>query len=98
MPKTPKTEPEKGSGDVPPAPIELVEIPFRGATFTIPKDRDDWDAEAFLAIAHGQHIASLQMILGPDQWLKLRQIGTSRRITKEFSAIFGEVAERECIN
>lgn len=82
----------------PESPMEMVEFDFRGESFVIPKDRDDWDTEAFLAIARGDIYVALQLILGPDQWLKLRRIGTSRRVAKEFSSTFSDVAARECVN
>lgn len=94
----PKTKTQTEPDEAPPAPMQMVEIEYSGQTFVIPKDRDDWDAEAFLAMGNGDHIAALQMILGRDQWVKLRQIGTSRRVVKEFSAVFGEVADKECVN
>lgn len=78
--------------------VEMVEFDFRGTTFSIPKDRDEWDTEAFIAISRGEPYISLQLILGAEQWAKLRRIGSSRKVTKEFSELFGEVAARECIN
>lgn len=96
MPKAPNDNDKPAP---PPAPdTEMVEFEFHGVKFHIPKDRDDWDTEAFIAISHGDPYASLQIMLGPEQWLKLRRIGTSRRIAKEFSKLFGEVAAAECIN
>lgn len=98
MPK-PKTDTvEDVDAEVQDDAVEMVEFDFRGVTFRIPRDRDEWDTEAFIAISHGDPYVSLQLIIGPEQWTKLRRIGTSRRITKEFSELFGEVAARECIN
>lgn len=100
MPK-PKTDQDDTTEAVkPPAPAktEMVEIEFRGEKFYVPKDRDDWDTEAFIAIANGDPYVSLQIVLGPEQWLKLRRIGTERRVAKEFSKLFGEIAAKECIN
>lgn len=83
-----------------PAPaVEMVTIEFRGEKFEIPKDRDDWDTEAFIAIARGDQYVALQIVLGQQQWVKLRtKFGTARRVAADFSKVFSEVAAAECIN
>lgn len=101
MPKAPQPSPDSAAKDLPkpPPPIEMVKFDFRGETFEIPKDRDDWDTEAFIAIARGDRFVALQIVLGTDQWIKLRaKFGPSRRVAAAFSEAFSKAAAAECIN
>jgi hypothetical protein len=109
MPKTkPDSKPvddDSDDDDAPPPPpesIEMVEFDFYGETFVVPKDRDEWDTEAFIAISEVRvpldNLKVMRLIIGDAQYAKLRQIGKSRRVSREFSELLGEVTSEQCIN
>lgn len=106
-PKVPKTAPKTApvedvpeeEVDEPPevdAPIELVDIPFRGQTFQIPRDMDEWDIEACLALSQHNYAQSAKLLLGTGQWALLQSLGSKRKDINDFLVVFGRVIDREC--
>lgn len=100
-PKVPKTPPPEDAAaavdtDVDEAPIEVVNIEFRGQTFTIPRDMDEWDIEACLAMGRHNYAEAAKLLLGTGQWTLLKALGSSRKNINEFLVVFGGVVKREC--
>ena len=48
--------------------IEMVDVEWRGHTFTIVADADDYPLEAVMAFERGENFAALEMVLGTKQW------------------------------
>jgi hypothetical protein len=93
MPKTKTSPPETDDDDS----VDTVEIPFRGANFVIPKNLDDWEIEACLAIGSKQYASAAKIILGAGQWAMLQALGSKRRDINEFLLVFGRVVQEECV-
>jgi hypothetical protein len=102
MPRPPaKTQPAK-----PPAEpvevaqtnghIEMAEIPFRGRTFTIPVDMDEWETEACLAMGQSDYVLAAKILLGTGQWALLQSLGSKRKDIREFLLSFATVVEKDC--
>lgn len=76
---------------------ELVEFEFRGVTFRIPKDRDEWPTTSIIALSKGQFAEGVQEALGPAQWKALSAIlpkyGDFMRL---FIPVFAE-AQKDCV-
>ena len=77
--------------------IELVKVPYHGVEFTIPKEMDEWEVEACLAMNQGNYILSAKLLLGPAQWAGLQAMGSRRKDMREFLAVFADVIDKECI-
>lgn len=97
MPKT-KTPPE--TDDTTDDAVEMVEIPFRGATFVIPKDRGEWSTEGLAHLAEERYNLFVKYTLElalPGQWDVLVRVCPRRRDYQEFFVVFGQ-ATQNCIN
>ena len=77
--------------------VEMVQVPFRGHDFAIPKDMDEWDTEACLAIGEKKYLFAAKTVLGPGQWALLRSLGSKRKDGNEFLTVFAAVVQSECI-
>jgi hypothetical protein len=81
-----------------PEPPELVEIPFRGEVFTVPKHRRKWSTKGTVAIAEKQFNVAVKYLLGPAQWEKLSLVtGDVNETFDEFFILFGQTIKRECV-
>lgn len=97
MPKT-KTAP-----DVEDATDEVVEISYNGATFVVPKQRDDWATPVELALYQAQvtdmslhWVRWIELALGDEQWTRLLAILPKRRDLLEFVKLFTQTVFTEC--
>lgn len=88
-----------------PAELELVEVEFRGQTFTLPKDMDDWETEACLAwsrsVASSQltdWVDTVKALLGAEQWDRLQALGTKRRDMTGFLTVMIDTVNRDCVS
>lgn len=97
MPTPKKTSTTAEATDTEAPAIELVTIPFRGKTFTIPKDMDEWDTEACLAFSRQELLLAAKMLLGPAQWALLQSVGSKRKDTLAFLAVLGPAINKHCI-
>jgi hypothetical protein len=80
--------------------VEFVEIPFKGAVFVIPRDRDDWSTEGLAYLAEERYNLFVKYTLEiarPGQWDVLCRICPRKRDYQEFFTVFG-AATGECIN
>lgn len=59
--------------------IETTSVSWRGHTFTIPTDPDDFSVEAIEAAEKGQNFTSLRLILGEKQWAEFKKTKPVRR-------------------
>jgi hypothetical protein len=99
-----KPDPDPAAADpTPPAIPELVEIGFRGETFTIPKDRDEWDTEGYLQFLQAWEtnkyqpwLLAAKLLLGPGQWAKLLTLGAKRKDFDDFLTEFIPASTEKC--
>lgn len=81
-----------------PAP-EMLEIPYNGFTFVIPKHRDDWPTSGMAALAEEKYnlfVRDTLEIAKPGQWEVLCKMCPRKRDFAQFFAVFGP-ATQECI-
>lgn len=98
MPK--KTDPvEQDSDD------DVVEILFKGVTFTVERDRGGWSTECTLAvyeaIATGLNhhwVRYVRLALGEEQWARLLDVATERRDLLAFINEFTTTTNNECVD
>lgn len=97
------TAADSAPDDLPPPP-ELVEIPFKGHVFTVPKDRDIWSLDSELALyeARATNLSKywvqwVELGLGPSQWLKLLDVMDNRGDLVAFTKVFMETVFSECV-
>lgn len=86
------------------APVTDVVIEFNGATFTIPKDTDEWPTTAWLArieaTTTGRTLDWMQfveLLLGPAQWQQLTTLTASKKGDfVKFLDVFTPTVVKEC--
>ena len=103
MPKTKEPTPEVE--DIPTElvgddGVELVEIPYNGVVFVVPKQRDDWSTEALAYVSEGRYNLFVKYMLEfakSGQWDMLCALCPRRRDFAGFFAVFGKALEQECV-
>ena len=81
--------------------IGLVDIPFRGHTFVVPKSRDDWPTAGLAFMSEGKYnlfVKSMLDIAAPRQWTQLCEICPRRRDFTEFWVTFAKVTREDCVD
>lgn len=63
---------------------DTIDIEFRGATYTVAADQDDWTLEAMEAFEQNQMFAGVRALLGPRQWERFKARHNNRRAFREF--------------
>jgi len=80
--------------------VELVEIPFGGQTFTIPKYRDDWETRAIIAFnrarSKDEQVAAIEIQFGEEQWELLLETAPKAGQFREFIDLFFKTVQAEC--
>lgn len=72
--------------------LEVHQIEWRGHTYTIPRDVDDWPIEALEAFEYGRATAATRALLGPQQWHRFKLQGGRVRDLNDFAAKVAELA------
>lgn len=78
---------------------DFVTIPFRGMTFVIPRNRDDWSTEGLAYLSEGKFNLFAKYILEvaqPGQWKLVTKLCPRRKDFREFFAAFSKATE-DCI-
>jgi len=104
MPVKPKVPKQTDPGDLPnPKKVVdqgLVEIDFQGATFVIPRDRDDWSTEGNAWLGEGKFnlfVKYLLEIARPGQWKTLTRLCPTPKQFNQFFVVLGKAIQEECI-
>lgn len=76
MTTIPKTAKQPADHTKPAVQIEAerdqtADVQWRGLTFTVPADPDDWTVETTLAFEDGHAANGVRLMIGPDQWKEL---------------------------
>lgn len=82
----------KKTNPTPPAADEQVVVKFRGQTFTCPKSRSQWPTRAHQAFQRRNNADGIELLLGPQQWERLNEVGPTMADFWEFFAEFTAVA------
>jgi hypothetical protein len=99
MPKTkPAVEVPDDTAEPPSEAVELVEIDYKGAVFTVPKYADDWNTEDLETMYRKDNAFDLiRACIGPDQYAKFQAKFPKFRDFKEFRDLLGTTINRECV-
>ena len=72
---------------------------FRGQTFTVPRELDDWETDACIALAEKNFMVAVKVQLSAgNQWTRFNALGSKRRDLMEFLTVFGDAVMRECVS
>jgi hypothetical protein len=100
----PKTKPEPTADPAEDeAPDADVKIEFRGQTFTVPRDVDDWPTTAWIARLEASTtnrtldwLRFVELLLGPVQWQTLSLAAPTRGDFVAFLDEFTPTVTKEC--
>lgn len=71
------------------AKADTAEVKWRGHTFTVPLNQDDWTVDLLESIEEGKSVGIVRGALGPKQW----QIsGLSRMKVRDLGELAAEIA------
>jgi len=59
--------------------IAMTAIEWRGHTFTVPTDPDDWTIAAISAAEKGLNFTALELMLGREQWAEFSKTKPLKR-------------------
>jgi len=70
--------------------IETTDVEWRGHTFTVSTDPDNWSVETTLAFEEGKAASGVRSILGPKQWAEFMK---SKPVNRDMADLFNEIAK-----
>ena len=70
--------------------LAMTDIEWRGHTFTVLTDPDDWSVDATLAFEEGKPASGVRTVLGKEQWAELMK---SKPINRDLGDLFDTLAE-----
>ena len=93
-PRTPQDH-KKSAAQIEAEGIATVEVEWRGHTFTVTADPDDWPVETMLAFEEGKAASGVRGMLGATQWAELMK---SKPRTRDLSDLFSAIAAAMGLN
>ena len=69
---------------------ETTSVTWRGHTFTVATDPDDYPIAVVMAFEKGQNLVGLEIVLGPKQWAEFTKIAKTKRDAVSFLETMGE--------
>ncbi|MDP5182180.1 hypothetical protein QOZ88_05985 [Blastococcus sp. BMG 814] len=72
---TPATDPVRAEA----LDQSTIAVPFDGATYTVPRDLEDWPMAAMEAMEDGKAVTALRALLPATQWAAFKATGPSIR-------------------
>lgn len=70
--------------------VKTVDVQWRGHTFTVPAEAEDWPVEVTLAFEEGKAASGVRGMLGTEQWAELMK--TNPR-NKDLGDLFTAIAK-----
>ena len=67
-----------------------TDVVWRGHTFTVDADPDNWAVETTLAFEEGKAASGIRSILGPKQWAEFMK---SKPVNRDMGDLFNEIAK-----
>jgi len=76
MPEIPKgatvpADHQKPAAQLEAEKVETTDVTWRGHTFTVATDPDDYPIAVVMAFEKGQNLVGLEIVLGPKQWARV---------------------------
>ena len=75
----------------------VVELVWKGETFTVPKRQGRWPVRAARAFEEGEYVKALVAFIGEEGWNRLEHVCPVVDDLNEFSDYAGKVIQRECV-
>jgi len=75
--------------------IPLAEVSWRGHTFRVLSELEDWTVETTLAFETGRATVGIRGILGPEQWAELMK---TKPLVRDLSELFDTIAKAIGLN
>lgn len=69
---------------------ETADVTWRGHTFTVVSDPDDYPVNAVMAFESGRNFSGLEIILGPKQWVEFMKTKPLKRDGVDLFQSIGE--------
>jgi hypothetical protein len=63
---------------------------FRGETFTVSRNRDEWTLDFLESVEEGKSVGIIRGALGPDQWRSVRAMGLTVKDANELSDLIAQ--------
>jgi len=70
--------------------IPMTDVTWRGHTFTVMSDPDDWPTPVVIATEAGHNLQALGILLGPKQYAEFLKAAPTKRDVDDFSKVMGE--------
>ena len=95
MPEIPKgatvpADHQKPAAQIEAEGVETTDVTWRGHTFTVTTDADDYPIAVVMAFEKGQNLVGLEIVLGPKQWAEFTKIAKTKRDAVSFLETMGE--------
>jgi hypothetical protein len=96
MPEIPKgatvpADHQKPAAQIEAEKSETTEVAWRGHTFTVPTDPDDYPTPAVIAAEAGQNLRALEILLGSEQFAEFLKVAPFKRDVNDYFKVMGEV-------
>jgi len=69
---------------------ETTTVTWRGHTFTIATDPDDYPIAVVMAFENGRNLTGLEILFGPKQWAEFTKIAKTKRDATSLLETMGE--------
>jgi len=70
--------------------VPMADVAWRGHTFTVMSDPDDYPIATVQAIENGRILAGLELVLGPKQWTEFVKTKPTKRDATNLMEVMGE--------
>ena len=95
MPEIPKgatvpTDHKKPAAQLEAEGAETTEVTWRGHTFTVATDPDDYPISVVMAFERSQNLTGLEILLGAKQWADLAKTMKTKRDATNLLEVMGE--------
>jgi len=70
--------------------VETAEVTWRGHTFTVATDPDDYPIAVVMAFERGQNLTGLEILLGAKTWGELTKTMKTKRDATNLLEVMGE--------
>ena len=71
--------------------VPMADVTWRGHTFTVMSDPDDYPIAILQATENGRILTALELILGDKQWAEFVKTKPTKRDANDFLEVMGEV-------
>ena len=70
--------------------VETTDVTWRGHTFTVATDPDDYPIAVVMAFENGRNLTGLEILFGPKQWGEFAKTKPTKRDATNLLEVMGE--------